>query len=139
MRTASSVYPVLCVTDPRAAAAFFTEHFGFEQTFHTDWYVSLRRDRHELAFLDHEHPSIPDGFRSPVAGVLLNIEVEDATAEYRRLIDEEGLSARLPLRDEDFGQRHFIIEAPGGFLVDVIEVIPPSTEYDRAYGIASPR
>ncbi len=138
MRAVTSFYPVLGVTNPRAAAAFFTEHFRFEETFHTHWYVSLRRGQHELAFLNHEHPTIPDGFRSPVAGVLLNIEVDDATAEYRRLT-EEGLTARLPLRDEDFGQRHFIIEAPEGFLVDVIEAIPPSTDYAQAYDTPAPR
>ena len=36
---------------------------------------------------------------------------------------------RLTLRDEAFGQRHFILADPGGVLVDVIKPIPPSAEF----------
>lgn len=133
MSALSSMYPVLAVQDPRATAAFFVEHFGFEETFGLDWYVSLRHGSHELAFVAHRHPTIPDGFRTAVAGVLLNVEVDDATAEYRRLVKDAGLRARLELRDEAFGQRHFIVEAPEGVLVDVIENIPPAAEFADAY------
>lgn len=129
MSIVSSVYPVVQVTDPRAAADFFIDHFEFEQTFGADWYVSLRRGPYELAFLDSSHPTIPDGFRQPATGILLNVEVDDATAEYTRLVEEKELPVRLSLRDEAFGQRHFILEAPGRVLVDVIEEIPPSGEF----------
>jgi hypothetical protein len=39
----------------------------------------------------------------------------------------------LPLRDEAWGQRHFIAEAPGGLLLDVIEEIAPTAEYEQQY------
>jgi hypothetical protein len=39
----------------------------------------------------------------------------------------------LPLRSEDFGQRHFITSDPNGVLIDVIKVIPPSAEYASQY------
>ena len=39
----------------------------------------------------------------------------------------------LPIRDEDFGQRHFILDGPGGILVDVIQNIDPSTAFAAAY------
>jgi len=44
-----------------------------------------------------------------------------------------GLTERLTLRDEAFGQRHFIVEAPGGVLLDVIEPIAPTAEFVDAY------
>jgi hypothetical protein len=45
--------------------------------------------------------------------------------------------ARLPLvsdiRNEAFGQRHFVLADPAGVLVDVIKVIPPSSEFADLY------
>lgn len=133
METLTGFYPVIMVDDVSAAAGFYTRHFGFETTFEADWYVSLRRDAFELAVLRHDHATIPEGFRRPVSGLLLNVEVDNADAAHRRLVDEAGLAVALTLRDEDFGQRHFIVEAPGGVLVDVIEPIEPKGEYADAY------
>lgn len=130
----TSLYPVLMVDDVAPAALFFREELGFEVTFEADWYVSLRTGNFELAVLDRTHATIPEGFREPVRGLLLNVEVEDAAAEHTRLVGERGLSERLSLRDEDFGQRHFIVEGPGGVLIDVIEPIEPSAEFAAAYG-----
>jgi catechol 2,3-dioxygenase-like lactoylglutathione lyase family enzyme len=134
MMEITSFYPVLMVDDVAAAAEFYREELGFESTFEADWYVSLRFDGGELAILDHRHETIPEGFREPVRGLLLNVEVPDASAEYARLVGKRGLPERLPLRDEAFGQRHFIVEAPGGVLLDVIEPIEPSAEFVAAYG-----
>jgi catechol 2,3-dioxygenase-like lactoylglutathione lyase family enzyme len=129
----TSFYPVLMVEDVGAAARFYRETLGCETTFEADWYVSLRFDGGELAVLDSTHETIPDGFRTPVTGLLLNIEVEDAKAEHDRLVGALGLTERLTLRDEAFGQRHFIVEAPGGVLLDVIEPIAPTGEFVHAY------
>lgn len=131
-----SFYPVVMVDDVTAAARFYREELAFETTFETDWYVSLSSDGGELAILDRTHETIPDGFREPVRGLLLNIEVTDAAAVHARLVGERGLAERLTLRDEDFGQRHFIIEAPGGVLIDVIEPIEPAPEFVAAYATA---
>ncbi|MFE6995629.1 VOC family protein [Microbacterium sp. NPDC057659] len=129
----TSFYPVLMVEDVEASARFYREVLGFETTFEADWYVSLRFDGGELAVLDSMHDTIPHGFRRPVTGLLLNVEVTDAAAEHARLVGELCLPERLTLRDEDFGQRHFIVEAPGGVLLDVIEPIEPSAEFAAAY------
>lgn len=132
----TSFYPVLMVDDVAGSAEFYRTELGFEITFEADWYVSLRFDGGELAILDRTHETIPDGFREPVRGLLLNVEVADAAAEHRRLVGKRGLPERLTLRDEDFGQRHFIVEAPGGVLIDVIEPIEPSAEFAAAYAVA---
>ena len=129
----TSFYPVLMVEDVGAAARFYRETLGCETTFEADWYVSLRFDGGELAVLDSTHETIPDGFRTPVTGLLLNIEVEDAKAEHDRLVGALGLTERLTLRDEAFGQRHFIVEAPDGVLLDVIEPIAPTGAFVHAY------
>lgn len=126
----SSHYPVIRTDKVAETSEFYVTHFGFSVTFATDWYVSLRRDDHELAFVDASHPTIPVAARNrPVAGLILNFEVDDVDAEYRRLVTDAGLEPALELRSEDFGQRHFIVTDPAGVLVDVITEIPPSAEY----------
>ena len=125
----SSFYPVICTDRVTETSDFYVRLLGFEVVFSADWYVSLRRGAHELAVLDAGHPTIPADYRKPVAGLLLNVEVDDVDAEYRRLVAGEGLAPVLDLRDEPFGQRHFIVADPAGTLVDVITEIPPIAEY----------
>jgi catechol 2,3-dioxygenase-like lactoylglutathione lyase family enzyme len=126
-------YPVLVVDDVAASQRFWVERFGFETVFAVDWYVSLRRGHHELAFVAAGHPTVP-GAQATVRGLLLNVEVDDVDAEYERLVTRGGLRPELDLRSEDFGQRHFIVADPAGVLVDVITEIPADAEYANAYG-----
>ncbi|MFD3700359.1 VOC family protein [Streptomyces sp. NPDC058646] len=130
-------YPVLATRDVAASRDFYTRHLGFEVTFEADWYVSLRRPdapQYELALLDHAHPTVPEGHRAALeGGLLLNFEVDHVDSEYQRLVVEAGLPAVLPLRTEEFGQRHFVIAAPDGVLIDVITVVPPNEVYAAHY------
>ncbi|MFF4242047.1 VOC family protein [Actinomadura geliboluensis] len=130
-------YPVIATRDVAASRRFYVRHFGFEVTFEADWYVSLRRPdapQYELALLDHAHPTIPDGHRTPLqGGLLLNFEVDDVDAEHRRLVGGAGLPELLSLRTEEFGQRHFIVAAPDGVMIDVITVVPATGEYAQQY------
>ena len=132
----NSLYPVICTTRIEETTHFYTTHFLFEVTFEADWYVSLRTKDEpyfELALLNPEHLTMPKSFRKPLdGGLLLNFEVEDVDLEYARL-KSAGLPIILELRDEDFGQRHFITQDPNGVLLDVIKVIPPSIEYASQY------
>ncbi|ACQ80579.1 Glyoxalase/bleomycin resistance protein/dioxygenase [Beutenbergia cavernae DSM 12333] len=129
----TSSYPVLMSADVPAAATFFRDTFGFTDRFTSDWYVSLAHGSFELAVLDHRHATIPEGYRdAPAAGVLLNLEVEDVDALYAELAGREGIDVVLPLRSEDFGQRHFIVAGPDRVLVDVITPIPFAGEFAEA-------
>jgi catechol 2,3-dioxygenase-like lactoylglutathione lyase family enzyme len=126
-------YPVICTDRVAESRDFYVRLFGFEVTFEAEWYVSLRRDPYELALLDHTHPTLPEAYRRKAAGLLLNFEVADADAEWERLVVGAGLSPELPLRSEDFGQRHFIVADPNGVLIDVITPIAPSSDYAEHY------
>ncbi|MCP3817870.1 VOC family protein [Streptomyces sp. A3M-1-3] len=133
----TSFYPVICTSRLKESRDFYTGLLGFETTFEADWYLSLRRPGdalpYELALLDHSHPTLPEAYRVPVRGLLLNFEVEDVDAEWERLVVREGLTAELALRSEDFGQRHFIVADPNGVLIDVITPIAPSEAYAAQY------
>ncbi|MGW6502279.1 VOC family protein [Nonomuraea angiospora] len=132
----TSFYPVICTARLQESRDFYTGLLGFETTFEAAWYVSLRRPgtpAYELALLDHTHPTLPEAYRAPVRGLLLNFEVADVDAEWERLVVSAGVTAELALRSEDFGQRHFIVADPNGVLIDVITPIAPSAEYAGQY------
>ncbi len=132
----SSVYPVLITDHVHQTADYYRRHFGFEDTFISDWYVSLRHSKaplQELAVLQTGHPTIPEGYSTPCRGIVINVEVEDAEAEYERLACQANLPVVLPLRDEEFGQRHFILRDPAGNLVDIIQNIAVTEEYAGSY------
>lgn len=131
----SSYYPVIMTGDVAGTSDFYIRHFGFEALFSADWYVHLQSRESEhvtLAILDGSHETIPESSRGKASGLLLNFEVEDVDAVYERL-KAAGLPIRLDLRDEDFGQRHFITSDPNGVLIDVIKPIPPSVEFAAMY------
>ncbi|KOT47280.1 glyoxalase [Streptomyces rimosus subsp. rimosus] len=132
----TSFYPVIGSSRLEQSHDFYTRLLGFEATYVADWYVSLRRPgnpTYELAFVDPTHHTLPEKYRVPAQGMLLNFEVEDVDAEWHRLVVCEGLAPEVELRSEDFGQRHFIVADPNGILIDVITPIEPTTECAGQY------
>lgn len=130
------MYPVLLSADPGETSAFFRKWFDLETAFAADWYVSLRTGASEIAVVAATHPTVPDGFREPASGVIVNVEVDDVDLAHSRMVVDGGLPELLSLRSEAFGQRHFITLAPGDVLVDVITAIPPAEEFAAGYGDA---
>lgn len=131
----TSYYPVIMTGDVAGTAAFWRDHFRFEAKFESDWYVHLQSREDEsvnLAILQGNHETIPQPGRGRVAGLILNFEVEDVDREYDRA-KAAGLPILLDLRDEEFGQRHFITSDPNGVLIDVIKPIPPTAAFAAQY------
>ena len=124
-------YPLLLVREVAPAADFYERHLGFERVFDGGWYVQLRSTNNpatELALIVYDHETIPEIGRTPTKGLLLSFEVEDAAAEYATA-EASGLSILQPLRDEPFGQRHFIMADPNGILLDIITPIEPDAAW----------
>lgn len=128
-------YPVIQTDAVTATAAFYKRHFGFRAAFEADWYVHLQSEADpsvNLAILQSDHETIPEGFRGPSKGMILNFEVEDVDAVDARL-RSEGVPVAKSLISEPFGQRHAIYRDPNGILIDVITPIPPSEEFLSQY------
>jgi uncharacterized glyoxalase superfamily protein PhnB len=124
-------YPVLQVRDVAMTVAFYRDHFDFDVQFDSDWYVHLQ-SRHDpsvnLAILDGFHETIPVEGHGVTTGMILNLEIEDVDAMAARAT-AAGLPMLKTLRDEPFGQRHYITADPNGVMIDVIKPIPPSAEF----------
>ncbi len=135
----TGLFPVVCSTDVAASRAFYAEYFGFRTIFDADWYMQLESpdgSKPQLGIVARDHESVPEPHRRDPAGVLISIEVDDVDKAYARIV-ACGVDIALSLRDEAFGQRHFIAVEPSGALVDVIKPIPPTGEYVDLYAAAA--
>lgn len=135
MTAIASLYPVLMTGDLPRAHAFYARLLELDDTFVSDWYVSLAAPGDgsaQLGIVARDHGSVPASFRASAAGMLVTVEVDDADAVHARAV-AAGLPFHVPLRDEPWGQRHFITEDPDGVLVDVVTVIPASAEFIAPY------
>lgn len=127
----SSLYPLIQVQDVEATARFYETHLGFTRIFSSDWYVQLRATADhpfEIALITYDHDSIPVPAQVLTTGLILSFYVEDAAAEHARL-SAAGVTVVQPLRDEVFGQRHFIAADPNGLLLDIITPIEPDAAW----------
>jgi catechol 2,3-dioxygenase-like lactoylglutathione lyase family enzyme len=122
----NSCYPIVLAADPAASRDFYRTLVGLVPVWENDWFVLLQapdRPEVQLAFVRPDHDSVPQAFRSAKpAGVVITLEVPDATAA-RLVARAAGVEIARELRDEEFGQRHFMVVDPDGLLVDVVEQI----------------
>lgn len=133
----NSLYPVIMTDKVKKVAEFYITYFNFEITFDSGWYISLinnqQENSFELAILDYKHETVPERYRKKAGGFLINIEVKNTTEMYENFVKDTKIEIIKALKDEDFGQRHFMVEDPAGILIDVIENIPPSEEFMKMY------
>jgi predicted enzyme related to lactoylglutathione lyase len=128
-------YPVIMTQQVAKTAQFYVDNFRFNKVFDSGWYVHLQSSEDpavNIAILDGGHETIPESGRGEVSGLLINFEVNDVDQEYERAVANQ-LPILRTLRDEPFGQRHFITQDPNGVLIDVIKPIPPSKEFPKQY------
>lgn len=140
--TLKSLYPVIVTDKLTEVRDFYVQHFGFQVVFEADWYVQLHASRGdntpplELAFMLPHLESQPESLRAAFAGsgLVLTIDVDDVDAVHAKLSAVGVLrDVVVELRDEAWGQRHFLFRDPAGTLLDVVQLIPPSAEYAAAY------
>ena len=122
-------FPVLVTDSISESKEFFTELFGFEPVFDADWYIHLVHESGaQLGFLVPNHPSQPAGVQKPFqgGGLIYSFEVDNVDEAYERIKD--SVETILEPRTEEWGQRHFLVSAPSGLIVDVIKNEDPSLD-----------
>jgi catechol 2,3-dioxygenase-like lactoylglutathione lyase family enzyme len=128
--TVNAVFPVVMTDRLAESREFYAELLEMRLAFEADWYVQLvspTDPNAQLGLVLQGHDSIPPVFRRPAAGVLVTIEVDDVDRVHERA-RVGGLPIELSLRSEEWGQRHFITRDPNGLAVDVVQVIPVTSE-----------
>lgn len=124
-----SIYPLITATDLSRSLAFYRDALGLLPVFEADWYVQFQAPGHpgaQLALIVPGHDSVPPRFQGPASGVIISFEVDD--------VDERCAAAHLAgaeivvdVRDEEWGQRHFVTVDPDGIMIDVVQSIMPDT------------
>jgi len=127
------ILPCLCVDDLVRSIVFYRALLGLDVRVDVGWYAEMAGEDDRaavVAFVARGHASVPPGFDTHRGGVLVSVVVDDAAAAYARA-EVLGIEVAQELRDEEFGQRHFMVVDPDRFLVDIIETITPSIAFRR--------
>ncbi|MGH7461628.1 MAG: VOC family protein [Longimicrobiales bacterium] len=130
-----SVFAVLVTSDLNGSRRFYEGLIGMQAGFVSDWYVHLLLPANpavQLGLVVAGHESVPAGAQQPNHAVILGIEVADVSVLYETLRAHDAAILGPP-RDEPWGQRHFLAYDPQGFLIDLVQTIPPTAEYASAY------
>jgi catechol 2,3-dioxygenase-like lactoylglutathione lyase family enzyme len=103
---------------------FYINHFNFEIKFENEWFVLLQAGGHEIGFMLPDHPTQSPRFQHAYGGqgFWITIEVEDVDAEYQR-IRGLGLPIEVKIRNEPYGDRHFVVVDPNGIGVDIVTYV----------------
>ena len=123
LNSVSALYPVIAVAEPAATAADLEALLPMERVFSADWFVQLvsADGRLQLGLVRYDHESVPVGWQNPSSGLFVTVDTDDASAAWSSL--EDRFEVVQPLRDEEWGQRHFILRLNGDILVDVVEML----------------
>jgi catechol 2,3-dioxygenase-like lactoylglutathione lyase family enzyme len=134
-----NIYAVICSDRLAESRDFYVRLLDLKPVFEDpEFYVLLQSPANadvQLAFVHRTHDSVPAAFQQSPRGVLITIEVPSADAVHARA-HALGLPIVQELRDEEFGQRHFMAVDPNGLLVDVVQVIPFAPAFAQRYGLA---
>lgn len=127
----TGLYSVLATPDVAGSRRFYEKFFGLRAAFVLDWYVQLIHPTIpslQLGLIVREHDSMPSLDQMPNSAVIVTIEVRDVDEMYGVLTQSEAAVRSQP-RDEPWGQRHFFVQDPGGYWVDIVQPIAPTAEY----------
>ncbi|MBM3395322.1 MAG: glyoxalase/bleomycin resistance/extradiol dioxygenase family protein [Betaproteobacteria bacterium] len=104
--------------------AFYVKLFACDVIYEGEdgWFVLLQLGGSELGFMKPGQPSQAPRFRGAFQGqgMWVSVDVDDVDAVYRR-IQALGMPMELDLRDEPWGDRHFVVVDPNGIGVDVVQ------------------
>jgi len=130
-----SLFPVICSNKLPESKTFYESLLGLTTAFEIDWYIQMLSPTDanlQIAFVAHDHESVPSEQRLKPQGVIVTIEMANVDTVYQRAQSCE-LPIVLALKDEPWGQRHFMTRDPNGLLVDLVQMIEPSEEYKEHF------
>lgn len=120
-----AMFPVMVTTNLEAIKAFYESVFGFSAVFFDPgFYLHLVSPNSgiQLGFLMPEHATQPEFLRPLMStdGYVISLEVKDAAQAYAEA-QKMNLTIAMALKEEAWGQIHFMLQDPGGFRIDVVQ------------------
>ena len=117
---------------------FYVRLLGFKVTFDSDFFIELVSTANSYAQLGiwrRDHDLVPENFRERPQGIVISFAVDDVDAI---LLVAEGSRLKIvqAMRNESYGQRHFMTVDPNGLLLDVTSPIPMSQEFMATHSVA---
>lgn len=122
-----AMFPVMVTNNLGAVKGFYESIFGFHTVFYDpDFYLHLVHPHNgiQLGFLLPDLESQPS-YLHPLmnqTGYVISLEVKDASIAYKQAM-ESGLSIAMELKEETWGQVHFMVTDPAGIHIDIVQHI----------------
>ncbi len=127
----NSLFPVIVSTDLPACKNFYESLLGMKPVFELDWYIQMQSPSDtnlQIAFVAKGHDSVPTGYGNDPTGVIVTVEVNEVDPVFKKAMTINA-PVVFELKDEEWGQRHFMARDPNGLLVDLVQMIEPSEAY----------
>ena len=130
------ILPVILSDAMEDSRDFYVDVLGFQVAFDSDWFVNVVSPAEPsigIGILQRDHETVPSAHQTVPRGVTISIQVEDADKVYADA-RKKGLTIVRELRDEDYGQRHFMITDPNNVLIDVCTPVQMSGDFATGQG-----
>ncbi|GLR69342.1 VOC family protein [Agaribacter marinus] len=126
-----AMFPVMVTTDLESVKQFYESVFGFNAVFFDpNFYLHLVSPSTgaQLGFLMPNHATQPEFLHAMMSkdGYVISLEVRDAEQAYAEA-QRMSLDVVMTLKQEVWGQIHFMLQDPAGFRVDVVQHIEANT------------
>ncbi len=125
-----AMFPVVVTSDLEAVKQFYETVFGFNAVFYdSKFYLHLISPNNniQLGFLLPNLENQPK-FLQPMMsskGFVISLEVKDAALVFTEA-KKMDLNFLMALKQEEWGQIHFMIQDPAGFSIDVVQHLEPT-------------
>ena len=118
-------YPLFVTGNLEAQKSFYESMFGFRAVFfEADFYLHLLHPGGgtQLGFMRPDHPTQPEFLRRQAGreGMVITVEVADVRAALASA-EAAGLDLAMGYKEEPWGQTHFMVRDPAGFVIDIVE------------------
>ncbi|WP_028022390.1 VOC family protein [Enterovibrio calviensis] len=127
-----AMFPVIVTPELDTLKTFYLSTFGFEAVFYDpSFYLHLVSPTTgvQLGFLVPNHASQPNFLHANMVteGYVISLEVRDAAKAFAEA-KAMNLNIAMELKEEVWGQIHFMVEDPAGLRIDIVEHVASSTE-----------
>jgi len=128
-----AMFPVMVAPNLEVIKEFYETVFGFNAVFYeANFYLHLicPNSGAQLGFLVPDHSSQPQFLHGVMAanGYAISLDVKDAALAYEQA-KNLNLHIVMDIKEEAWGQLHFMLQDPAGFRVDIVQHLQVATHH----------